>query len=364
MRIVLLQNMFYEPAVGGANRSSRLWMEQLAARGHECLVLARAGDGGAAEEKTISKVRVRFAPGRALPSAAARLVREARPDWVLVPSDDPGQLMLGAALAFAPGRVVYVTHTIQQLPFGPNAFYPSTAGTALLRKVAGVISVSDAAARHLLRHAGIAATVIKPHVYRLPPSDAPAIRREHVLMVNPCDVKGISIFLALADAFPSRRFMAIPTWGTNGDDLAALRRRPHVVIQRPVADLSPILASARVLLMPSLWDETFGYTCVEAMAHGVPVIATEIAGLVEAKLGVPYSLPVRPIKEYRRSAGELVATVPEQPLEPWKHTLSHLLSEPAVYEDVSARSRAAAHAFITSLDPRALEQYLTSLEVA
>ena len=40
--------------------------------------------------------------------------------------------------------------------------------------------------------------------------------------MNPCAVKGISIFLALADAFPETVFAAVPTWGTNEQDRAAL----------------------------------------------------------------------------------------------------------------------------------------------
>ena len=68
------------------------------------------------------------------PSGLVKRVRttiaEVRPDWVLVPSDDPGSMVLATALGAAPDRVVYLTHTIQQLPFGPSAFYPSAGGTA------------------------------------------------------------------------------------------------------------------------------------------------------------------------------------------------------------------------------------------
>jgi glycosyltransferase involved in cell wall biosynthesis len=41
------------------------------------------------------------------------------------------------------------------------------------------------------------------------------------------------------------------------------------------------LASAGVLLMPSLWDEGFGMAGVEAFAQGTPVIAYDVGGVAE-----------------------------------------------------------------------------------
>src|SRR4051794_26777605 len=41
MRILLAQNSLYFPAHGGGDKSNRLLIEALAARGHECRVVAR-----------------------------------------------------------------------------------------------------------------------------------------------------------------------------------------------------------------------------------------------------------------------------------------------------------------------------------
>ena len=73
--------------------------------------------------------------------------------------------MLGTALRATPDRVVYLVHTLQQLPFGPRAFYPSVSGRRLLRRVAGVIGVSRAAADYVRVHGGLDATLIHPPVY-------------------------------------------------------------------------------------------------------------------------------------------------------------------------------------------------------
>src|SRR5580658_11260435 len=47
MRILLAQNALYYPAYGGGDRSNRLLLEALAARGHLCRAVARIAHFGA-----------------------------------------------------------------------------------------------------------------------------------------------------------------------------------------------------------------------------------------------------------------------------------------------------------------------------
>ena len=51
MRILLAQNSLYYPAHGGGDKSNRLLIEALAARGHECRVVARISVFGAREQE-------------------------------------------------------------------------------------------------------------------------------------------------------------------------------------------------------------------------------------------------------------------------------------------------------------------------
>jgi glycosyltransferase involved in cell wall biosynthesis len=46
-------------------------------------------------------------------------------------------------------------------------------------------------------------------------------------------------------------------------------------------DVAPLLASSSVAVVPSTWEEAFGLTVVEAMAAGVPVVATRVGGIPE-----------------------------------------------------------------------------------
>ena len=144
-------------------------------------------------------------------------------------------------------------------------------------------------------------------------------------------MKGISIFLALADAFPEVRFAAVPTWGADAADRAALAARPNITVLDPVDHIDTLLARTRVLLVPSLWAEARSRIVVEAMLRGVPVMAANTGGLPEAKMGVPYLLPVNPIARYQPRLNERmvpIAEVPAQDIAPWIEALRRLLTDP------------------------------------
>ncbi len=132
-------------------------------------------------------------------------------------------------------------------------------------------------------------------------------------MVNPCAVKGIAIFLALAEKMPDVQFAAVPTWGATSDDLAALRRLPNVTLVPASDDIDEILRITRVLLVPSVWAEARSRIVLEAMERGVPVIAGISVAFPEAKLGVPYILPVNPIKRYLPAVDENMVPVADVP---------------------------------------------------
>jgi glycosyltransferase involved in cell wall biosynthesis len=381
MRILLAQNMRYLPSHGGANRSNRILLEELAARGHHCVAVGplhatehrlddaayRARFAGVTQDDVIVHqhhgVTVHAVTrAAALPGYVRRLAAAEAPDIILVPSDDPAQLMLAIALRAAPARVVYLVHTLQQLPFGPRTFYPSASGARLVARAAGVVAVSRAAQDYVRVHGGLDSVLIHPHVYG--PGPHPALGRPGhgaVTMVNPCGFKGLPILLGLADALPTTEFAAVPTWGTTAADRAELARRTNIAVVPPVDDIAEILAKTRVLLMPSLWDETFGYTAVEAMLHGVPVLAADVGGLGEAMLGVAHLLPVTPIERYERGDAFPRPVLPPQDLTPWLAALRGLLDDDDHYARLAAQGRAAAGAFVAGLDAGAFERYLREL---
>ena len=384
MRILLAQNSLYYPAHGGGDKSNRLLIEALAARGHECRAVARTSVFGETEhhrylaqlaERGVEPrsasggvvaferngVDVRVVTNAVLRACFSAEVEEFRPDVILTSTDDPAQLLLEAALR-SEAKVVYLVRATLAVPFGPDCAFPSDAKTARLRAADRVVGVSQYVADYIRRHAGIDAVHVP--ISLMEPREWPALGNpgnEFVTLANPCAVKGISIFLALADAFPDTAFAAVPTWGTNEQDRAALRARPNIRILDPVDNIELLLKRTRVLLVPSLWAEARSRIIVEAMLCGVPVMAANVGGIPEAKMGVPYLLPVNPIVKYQTALDEQmvpVAEVPQQDIGPWREALSRLLSDPGHYSEISNCSRTAALRYAADLTVEPFERLL------
>jgi glycosyltransferase involved in cell wall biosynthesis len=387
MRILLAQNMYYLPSHGGANKSNRFMLEQLAGRGHDCFAVAPltgrlthvsmdalpsylTARGGEILQQSSRGLTYEYAGvtvhgvtrGPDLPRAVRDAVTDLAPDWVLVPSDDPGMLVL-SSVRRATDRIVYLLHTLQQLPFGPRSFYPGPRARQMVEDCAGFVSVSQAAQDYLRRWAGLSSELIRPDVYTDVPVRMPDPRRQrYVTLVNPCAYKGVDILLALADELPDVAFLAVQSWGTTSEDLAALALRPNITVQPAVDDMDQVFGRTRILLMPSLWDETFGYTAVEAMLRGIPVLCSDVGGLCEAALGVQQPIAVRPITGYVRAGSALPQpVVPAQDTGPWKNGVRRLLIDEGAWRRSSAASRTAAEDFVSGMDQAHLERYLGGL---
>jgi glycosyltransferase involved in cell wall biosynthesis len=103
---------------------------------------------------------------------------------------------------------------------------------------------------------------------------------------------------------------------------------------------------------------------MESMLRGIPVIASDSGGLVEAKHGTGYVIPVHTIERYEPVFDEHAMPRPvirENDAAPWVAALGELLGDGRAYQRESQASRAAAERFVTGLDVGALERYLETL---
>ena len=388
MRILLTAGASYVPPRGGATRSNLVWLDRLAAAGHACRIVCGAlprDAAGRTAQLHEEEIRPPEAPAAhgveasrrgpiaiwAAPDPARRVellrahIRDFRPDWVLVSSEDLGHVLLREAWHSAPGRIVYLAHTPQFYPFGPASWNPDPRAAQLVARAAAVVAIGRSTAAYIERYAGRPAAIIHPPIYGAGPwPNLACFERGLAAMINPCAVKGIGIFLELARRMPGVAFGALPGWGTTSADRRTLAELPNVETLPSCRDIERLLERTRVLLMPSLWFEGFGLIVMEAMLRGIPVVSSDAGGLVEARCGTGFVIPVRPIERYEPvfdEHGMPAPVTPPQEIGPWVDAVHALITDQGLYERASRAARAAALRFVAGLRGEALEELLAGL---
>jgi glycosyltransferase involved in cell wall biosynthesis len=375
MRLLFTHNSSYFPSYGGANKSDRLMMTALGLRGYSCRVIARIDDQTSSghdaylqslEQRAIvpevvradvlkfslDSVEVHVVTGARIRAYIREQIQNFKPNVVIV-STDPLNTIIGDVIR-QKARAVYLARTAMLLPFGPQAAFPSKMRTDFIRKAGAVVAVSRYLADYVREHSGIDALHLP--IQMIDADDWPSLGNfdnPFITMVNPCALKGIAIFLGLADLFPKSTFAAVPTWGTTSADRAELLSRPNVRLLDQVDDIRDIFRKTRVTLVPSLWSEARGRVVVESMLSGVPVLASDLGGIREAALGIGGLVPVNPIIKYECRVDERLIRVPDVPpqnLKPWKDALDHLITNRHHYLNTSRKSREAAKAYAAGLD--------------
>jgi glycosyltransferase involved in cell wall biosynthesis len=365
MRVLLTANASYAPPRGGATRSNLVWLDFLARAGHQCrIVCGASGPGAPLRHHESIAVRAAGEPAHRI-QLLRREIREFQPDWVLVSSEDLGHGLLREASASAAGRVVYLAHTPQFFPFGPASWNPDRQAAELVAQAAGVVAIGRHMAAYIESELGRPTTVIHPPIYGAGPYPNLAhFESGSITMINPCAVKGLSIFLQIAERMPAREFAVVPGWGTTAEDRRALEKTGNVRFLANAPSIDELLTGTRILLMPSLWYEGFGLIVIEAMLRGIPVVASDAGGLKEAKRGTGYVIPVHTIERYQPVFDEHAMPKPvvqANDAAPWRAAIEELLSDREAYERESATSRAAAETFVKSLDAGEMERYLAAL---
>jgi glycosyltransferase involved in cell wall biosynthesis len=145
----------------------------------------------------------------------------------------------------------------------------------------GIIAVSESVRDVLIRAGVPAKKIVVIHTgIELPPSPSPRPARREPLVGHMgafTAEKGQDIAIAAAREVRAKFILA-----GEGPRLADLRREAPSNVSFPgfVGDRAAFFASLDLFVMPS-HSEAWGLAALEAMAHGVPVIASDIGGLRE-----------------------------------------------------------------------------------
>jgi glycosyltransferase involved in cell wall biosynthesis len=180
---------------------------------------------------------------------------------------------------------------------------------------------------------------------------SPAREPVFVVYVNPSLDKGVLFFARLADELAKQRpdipMLVFESRGSAGTLLAAgaaggldLRRHESIMVSPGVPLARDVFAAARLLLVPSCWEEPAGRVIVEAMINGVPPLVADRGGMPETVGAGGFVLPLP--ADYTPGSRDLPSV---QSVQPWLDRIIQLCDGQAAYASASAAARAAAEAW-------------------
>jgi glycosyltransferase involved in cell wall biosynthesis len=329
LKIVFASAHPYLPQIAGGSQSNTHEMaRELLARGHEIGVLAGLTADGwiGTRGRIMMKLLRRKAIGDRSQGycvyrswfaweGAADVVRSMAPDIIVAQSGK----VLRVARAFRETGVPTVIY-LHNVEFEDH-------GEAIEKFGDAVFLANSQFTADRYRHAyGIRSTVINPLFQ--PERYQVRSTRERVLFVNPHPLKGVDLAIALARACPDIPFDFVESWTLSEEQRTALIRNlaglSNVTLHARTDDMRKYYGRARVVLVPSRWEETWGRIASEAHYSGIPLLATKIGGLAEA---------VGP--------GGVLMSPNANPAE-WAAALRSLWGDPILYESLSRAATAYA----------------------
>jgi len=378
MKLLFVQDSGYYMWAGGMKASRYLALE-LARRGHNCRAVVGIyayprlshdfRSDASIEVICQSETKIQLID-QGIPVAAClspesfeshtvEAIRDFHPDAIVfAETGSYSRLRLMPDLS----RCLITVHCLENLPFGPSAIRPDPEATALFQRAGGTLVVAHFLKTYLHEHAGVEARVVRYPGYGSTPYPEYGRGDGLVTLINASEIKGLTILLGLADRFPKVEFGAVPSWATTMGEILKLSFRKNVRILEPTADTEVLFGRVRILLVPSLCQESFGRVVIEAMLRRIPVMVSNVGGLPEAALGTGLILPVQPIRRWlSQPAGdskEVVPQIPEQDVTPWAQCLSRLLSDDDEFERLAALSKERAIEFVRTIDIGDFEEAL------
>lgn len=298
--------------------------------------------------------RIEHSPDRAESVAfldmADQILERFRPQVLLTYGGHPANLELMARARRRGIAVVFYLH---------NFAYDSALA---FRDASGVLVPTDYCRRFYARRIGLECTTI-PYPFYPPRILVEDRDPKYLTFVNPVLAKGVTVFARIAVELdrlrPDIPLLVVEARGTAdgladvGLDLSGLRNLHRMANTTDPRDFYRV---SRAVLMPSLWLENGGLVAREAMANGIPVLASDRGGLPETlgDAGFVFTVPARCTPGSRE-----VPTARE--VAPWVATIQRLWDDPGWEAEHRIRSLESSRRWDPDLLDTQYVKYFESL---
>ena len=327
LRILIASSHFYLPQVyGGLQTATHELALALKERGHSVATLfaiekkGRIGFLG----RISAKLRLPYIRDAAFGydcfrawgpvGAVASVVWRFRPNCVIVQS--PAGMPLALELDRLKIPVVFYFHNVEHGLLG---------GDPRTLKTKSFISNSEYTASSIRETYGLESVVVPPYISKKISTVATHSIEPYVLFVNPINEKGLKIASAIASLLPHIPFRFIKAWSFDHDRVvnlkSAIRGLKNVIVKRSQRQMNNVYGSARLVLVPSIWKEAWGRVASEAQDFGIPVVSSNIGGLVEAV-----------------GAGGILID-PQAPIEVWVEAINDLWTSKPLYDNLAKQAQ-------------------------
>lgn len=287
LKILFATTHSYSPQrVGGAGSSTHDACTMLIESGYECAVLAdlTAGDDIWNENRKLAQERHKNYPCDKIngypvyrgvnPMAGVdEVIGEFKPDIVIIMAGESAQF----AKVFRARQIPTIVRIV-------DVIFERHGGAHATQSGIKYMTNSEFASRRLKENYNIPSIPIVPYIkqerYRTDTS------RRKVLYVCPHPKKGVEIAFRLAEFNPDIEFIFLESWplGPKRKDEYMSRAEKYDNIEwRPFQrDMKEFYSQAKIVLVPSVCEESWGRVVTEAQVSGIPALASNIGGLPES----------------------------------------------------------------------------------
>ena len=158
---------------------------------------------------------------------------------------------------------------------------------------------------------------------------------DYITIVNPDSGKGGDVFADIARKMPERKFMSVGLASEiipeNIKINSKIKRLSNIKILEKTDNMKDIYAQTKILLIPSLVDETFSMVALEAMANGIPILSSSNGNL-------PFLV---------ENGGFLLDT---GDIDSWVDAIKELFSDTLSYNNISENAKNNSHKYDSNIE--------------